>query len=85
MKLYVMSIRDRATDSFGVPFFVPAIGQGVRSFTDEVNREAQDNQFNKHAEDFDLYVLGYYDQDTGLFSTDVPRQVAIGKDVKRNV
>lgn len=83
MKLYVCAIRDRATDSYGVPIFVQAVGQAVRSFSDEINKDGADNQLAAHPEDFDLYVLGHYDQDSGLFTTDIPRQVAIGKDVKR--
>lgn len=78
----VCSVRDRAVDSFGTPIFVVAVGQAVRGFTDEINRKASDNQMNKHPEDFDLFVLGKFDSDTGLFvDTTVPRQIAVGKDV----
>jgi len=77
----VCSVRDRAVDSYGNPFFVQAVGQAVRSFSDEINRRADDNQLNKHPEDFDLYTLGTFNSDTGLFDTGVPRQIAVGKDV----
>lgn len=82
----VMSVRDRAADTFSQPMFLPAVGVGVRIFTDEVNRAAEGNQAYAHPEDFDLYELGTFDDSTGVFTClDRPRQVAIGKDVaKRN-
>lgn len=81
MILHVCSIRDRAVDSFGSPICVPALGQAVRSFTDEVNRKSDDNQLNRHPDDFDLYVLGTFNSDTGLFDCGVPRMICVGKDI----
>ena len=80
MKLLIFAVRDRATDQYGTPMFLISRGQAIRSFSDEVNRKAQDNQLNQHPEDFDLYQLGEYDTDAGTFRTDTPAQVAIGKD-----
>lgn len=86
MDMIVCCVRDRAVDQFGTPFFVAAVGQAVRSFSDEINRKAPENNMAAHPEDFDLYVLGSYSGDSGLFKTDVPRMVAVGKDcvVKAN-
>lgn len=81
MKLVICAVRDRAIDAFGTPFFVQSIGMAVRSFTDELNRKAPDNQLSNHPEDFDLYHLGYYEGDTGKFVCDDPRMVAVGKDL----
>lgn len=82
---YVMAVRDRAADSFGQPFFVAALGQGVRMFIDEVNREGADNALFAHPEDFDLYVVGEYDDLKGVLCPAVegPRMLSVGKDVKR--
>lgn len=79
--LVVCSVRDRALDAFMQPFFAPAIGLAVRSFSDEVNRA--DSPMAAHPEDYDLYQLGTFDDATGTFAGTGPRQVAIGKDVKR--
>lgn len=77
----VLAIRDRAVDAYGLPIFVVAIGQGVRSFGDEINREG--SAYHAHPEDFDLYLLGDFDEQTGtLVPIGVPRQVAIGKDLR---
>lgn len=67
MKLHVMSVKDNAAQTFGRPFFMPSTGVALRSFTDEVNRAAEDNQLYKHPEDFDLYQLGTFDDETGVF------------------
>lgn len=84
MKLFVMAVRDRAADVFGVPHFVASVGGAVRNFSDEVNRVAQDNVLNKHPEDFDLFELGSYDDATASFALLAkPRQVSVGKDVVR--
>lgn len=83
MILYVLSIRDRAADVFGQPIFVAAKGAAVRSFGDEINRKEANNNFAAHPEDFDLYELGTFDDNTGTFECSTPRMVAIGKDLVR--
>lgn len=82
MRYKVLSVRDRAIDAFGQPFFSSSVGGAIRSFTDEINRAAENNQLNKHPEDFDLYLLGEFDDSNGKFETSDPSQVAIGKDLK---
>jgi len=78
---YVVCVKDRAAEVFNRPFFVPHRNVAVRDFTDEVNRSAADNQLNKHPDDFDLYLLGTYDDNTGSFSLDVPTVLVRAKDV----
>lgn len=81
----VLAVRDRAANAFMRPIFVNTVGQAVRSFSDEVNRAAPDNAMHGHPEDFDLYELGKYDEETGRFEClESPRQVAIGKDQVRS-
>lgn len=83
MKYKVVTVRDRGIDAFGTPFFVNSLGGAIRGFGDEVKRphsEERPNLMNKHPEDFDLYYLGEYDDDTGAFESLRPEQIAIGKD-----
>lgn len=69
MKQAVVSVFDRAAQLFGRPFFVAAKGQALRSFTEEVNRKDEGrSDFAKHPQDFDLYLLAFYDDETGQFS-----------------
>ena len=83
MKMVICSIRDSAADAYGRPFFLPSVGVAIRSFTDEVNRSAEDNQIYQQPEDFDLFELGEFDDATGKFALlDVPKQLALGRMVK---
>lgn len=83
MRLIMCAVRDRAADAYARPMFVPSVGIAIRSFSDEVNRKAEDNQMYNHADDFDLFELGEYDDETAKFIIlDSPKQLAIGKQVK---
>lgn len=86
MLLFVVSVKDRASDVFSRPFFVPHRNVAVRDFTDEVNRSASDNQLNKHPDDFDLYLLGQFDDASGAFiRAGEPVVLVRGKDVVQSV
>jgi len=78
----VVSVKDRAIDAYGRPFVVPTTGSAVRSFTDEVNRK--ESEMYNHPEDYDLYELGTFCDQTGTFlSTEggVPRVLTRAQDV----
>lgn len=79
----IFAVRDRATATYGKPFYAPHIGVAIRSFTNEVNRAAPDNDLHNHATDFDLYHLGSYDDQTGRhINHEQPTQIAIGANVR---
>lgn len=61
----VVSVKDLAAQAFGRPVFVPTAGVAIRSFRDEVNREAPDNEIFRHPADYELYQLAVYDDSTG--------------------
>jgi len=81
MNLFCMAVRDRAANVFGTPYFALQIGAAVRGFTSEINRAAQDNNLYNYPADFDLYVIGTYDDATGVLTPETARQVCVGKDV----
>ena len=81
MNLFVVSVKDRAADVFNRPFFVAHRNVAIRDFTDEVNRSAVDNQLNKHPDDFDLYILGEFNDNTGEFVMELPQVLVRAKDV----
>jgi hypothetical protein len=83
MKLNICSVKDRAAEAYGRPMFVPSTGVALRSFSDEINRNSADNQLYNHPDDFDLYDLGIFDDNTGLFELhDQPKLLSLGKQVK---
>lgn len=74
-KLVILAVRDRQLDAYMRPFVAQSIGQALRSFRDEVNRK--DADMNAHPEDYELYSLGEFDEETGVIISVVPKQVAL--------
>ena len=81
MILHIFTVRDRAANVFGTPYFAVSKGSAIRGFGDEINRKGENNMLNLHPEDFDLFYLGEYDDARGVFNTDTPTQIAVGKDL----
>lgn len=81
----VCAVFDSASQLFGTPIFMPATGSAIRSFTDEVNRAAADNALHQHPGDFELRLLAYFDDESGVFMEppDGPRVLIRGKDCAR--
>ncbi|AAG45347.1 nonstructural protein [Bdellovibrio phage phiMH2K] len=71
MQLKVFSIRDSKTGVYGTPFYQHTHGQAERSFQ-QLAKDPQSTVAN-HPEDFDLFHLGEYDDQTGkLTPLDTP-------------
>lgn len=81
MNLILVAVRDRALEAFMRPFWMQTEGQAIRSFQDEVNRAEKDNPLNAHPDDYDLYVIGRFNDVDGSFVSDV-RKIADGKQVR---
>lgn len=78
----VCAVKDRAIDAYNRPFTVPTIGAAIRSFTDEVNRK--DSEMFAHPEDYDLYDMGTWDDQTGTYLSPeggIPRVISRAQDV----
>lgn len=83
MQYVVCSVFDYAMGTYGRPLFVVAKGQAVRSFTDEVNREHEANEMYRHPDDFWLFHVGSFDDQTGrLLPLSEPELLVKGSDVK---
>jgi hypothetical protein len=82
MKMVIVSILDTAAGAYGRPAFVASEGVAIRQFQDEVNRKSDDNQLYKHPDDFQMYYLGTYDDNSGgmdLLAS--PKLISRAKDV----
>lgn len=66
MRMTVVAILDKGINAFGRPAFVRSKQEAVRSFTDELNRQGE-NHLKDHPEDYSLYCLGTWDDNTGQF------------------
>ena len=82
--LKAFAIRDSKAEYFNTPFFQKSHGEAERSFKQLTN----DNQstVSKYPEDFDLYYLGEYDDNTGtLAALESPQHVTKAIHMKEKV
>lgn len=85
MKYLVLSVYDRAAEAFGRPIFALHERAAARSFQDEINRVADDNAMNRHPGDFELMLVATFDDATGGFdTTEGPRVIALGREIKQD-
>lgn len=71
-KLY--SIRDQKAEIFNVPFMKKTHGEAERDFKSLCNDPQ--STVSKYPEDFDLYYIGDYDDNTGkIMPLDTPQHV----------
>lgn len=73
----IYCIYDSKAEAYMSPWFVDKDGQALREFQDAVQN--RDTPFNKHPEDYTLFKIGTYDQNTGkLSSLDTPVSMGVG-------
>lgn len=76
MKLLIYTVLDSKAAFFGNPWCAEREAAAIRSFSDAVNDGSNpNNQWFKHPEDFTLYHLGEYDNETATFDVCPPRAV----------
>lgn len=74
MQLKIFSIRDSKGEVFNTPFYQKTHGEAERNFRQLLSDEK--SLVSKYPDDFDLYYLGTYDDQTGKFnSLDTPQHV----------
>lgn len=84
MKIIVVAVRDQKADAFGNPWYAQTTGMALRHFGDALQNTDDANIWRKHPEDFALFHLGSFDQQTGRFELlDSPVQLAIASDFPR--
>lgn len=74
MLLKIFTIRDSKGEFYGQPFFQKSHGEAERSFR-TLTTDGK-STVNQYPEDFDLYYLGEYDDQSGKFKTlDTPQHM----------
>lgn len=70
----IYAIRDSKAECFHNPFYQSTHGEAERAFRTAVADEK--TTLNQYPEDFDLYYLGEYDDNTGkMMALDTPQHV----------
>lgn len=77
----IFCVYDAKAEAWGQPFFVQSVGLAKRSFTEAANDAA--TAICKYAEDFSLWQLGSFDEQTGsLERLSVPVSLELAINVK---
>ena len=69
MKINVYSLLDVAVGSFNAPFYAPNDRVAMRICSDVA--EDSETLIGKHPEDFELHLLGTFDDQDGAFTNDL--------------
>ena len=79
----IYSVRDSKSQLYAKPVLGVTHGEMERAFSESVNKEGTIH--NIHPQDFDLYYLGDYDDNTGkILSLDTPQHICKGVDLQRH-
>lgn len=76
MILQAFSIYDSKAAAYAPPFFMARMELALRAFKDLVADPG--SQVHKHPEDYSLYLVGEFDDNTGAFKTmGAPAQIVV--------
>lgn len=82
-KRLLVAVRDITSDLFFAPQCVINEGNAKRAFSEEVNRPDEKNTFYKYPGEYELFVLGEYDEQTAKIETlDSPKSLGTGNSFK---
>lgn len=79
MILKIFTVYDSKAQCYMPPFFERASGIAIRQF--EASVQAQDHQFNRHAEDYTLFEVGTYDDNTCEIEMH-PHKISLGNGIE---
>ena len=80
MKLGIYSIFDKKSDVYSNPMFFKKDGEATRTFSDITN-DPKTTLYN-HPEDYSLYMIGYFNDNSGELIKNPPRHVMNATTVK---
>ena len=61
----IFTVHDSKAEAYLPPFYLPARGAALRSFSDTANDAS--HAFNQHPGDYTLFALGTYDDSSSSF------------------
>lgn len=78
-KLFVMSVKDSAVQAFNPPFVCQADAAAIRDMKQLVNKE--DTRLSQSPDDYELYCIAMWDDQSGAMEPCAPRLVCRLKDL----
>lgn len=85
MKVKVFTVFDMKMQFFAQPFFEQQEASAIRSFSDAVNDANPKNMWYLHPEDFQLYCIGTFDNETGVLESQLPQVLVNASALYRRV
>jgi len=86
MILKVYSVFDSKVACFGKPWYSVSDAAAIREFGDAVNDGSNpNNQWFRHPEDFQLFVIGEFDDGTGALEDQKPKALISAASLKTPV
>lgn len=79
LKLY--SIHDKKAGTWSPPYVAPTDTHALRSFRDAVNNEDANNSLRNYPQDFELNLVGAFDDETGTVEGTIPRLMLTAESV----
>lgn len=76
--LRLFCIRDSQAEAFMRPFCALTDGAAIRTFSDMVNADNKESLITAHPEDFTLFSLGSFDEQSGAMNVHEPRSLGNG-------
>ncbi|AXH73670.1 MAG: nonstructural protein [Microviridae sp.] len=79
---HLYAVKDLAVQAYMAIWEVRAPGEAMRAFQDEVNKRDGKSAIAQHPEDYELYKIGEYNDQTGvIYPEDMPVLVARAKEL----
>ena len=72
----LFAIHDQKARAYLAPFTFSKEGQALRLFTDSIQNP--EHQFSRHPEDYTLFLLGEFDDETGKIKPNTPQSLGNG-------
>lgn len=66
MNLNIYTVYDNKAGAYHRPFFSQSNGAAIRSLTDSVNSKEPGNMIAEHPEDYSLFHIGDWSEESGL-------------------
>jgi len=63
--MFIFTVRDAKAEAYMQPFFGRSKGEAIRAIQTEVNSGKQDNMLASYPEDFNLFYIGEFNEQTG--------------------
>ncbi|AZL82940.1 hypothetical protein [Apis mellifera associated microvirus 61] len=76
MQTKAVSVFDKKTGLYSDPFFVRHLGDALRQW--DIVRKNPDTKYGKNPEDFDLFTVGVFDDESGELIKEKPQHIASG-------